>query len=83
MNNNKMERLNGEVREREKIMRGINKKETPILKGYQIFHNYVRELFGLNDITPEEAFAGSTLWIRISGSLIQNAKRGAVNQCDQ
>jgi transposase-like protein len=34
MNNNKMERLNGEVREREKVMRGINKKETPILKGY-------------------------------------------------
>jgi len=41
-NNNKMERLNGEIRDREKTMRGLKTKETPILKGYQIFHNYIR-----------------------------------------
>lgn len=36
--NNKMERLNGEIRDREKVMRGLKTKDTPILKGYQIFH---------------------------------------------
>ena len=41
-NNNKMERMNGEIRDREKTMRGLKTKETPILTGYQIFHNYVR-----------------------------------------
>jgi transposase-like protein len=33
-NNNKMERLNGEVRDREKTMRGLKRKRTPILQGY-------------------------------------------------
>jgi transposase-like protein len=42
-NNNKMERLNGEVRDREKVMRGLKKMNTPILTGYQLFHNYMRE----------------------------------------
>jgi Transposase and inactivated derivatives len=60
MNNNKMERLNGEVRDREKVMRGVKKKETPILKGYQIFHNYIRTHEGLNNKTPAEV-AGITI----------------------
>ena len=43
-----MERLNGEIRDREKVMRGLKKDDTPILKGYQIFHNYIRPNEGLN-----------------------------------
>jgi hypothetical protein len=54
-NNNKMERLNGEVRDREKVMRGLKKKDTPILAGYQIFHNYMRPHEGLDGKTPAEA----------------------------
>jgi transposase-like protein len=50
-NNNKMERLNGEVRDREKVMRGIKTMNTPILTGYQIYHNYMR---------PHEALKGKT-----------------------
>jgi putative transposase len=42
-NNNKMERMNGEIRDREKTMRGLKKVDTLILKGCQIFHNYTRE----------------------------------------
>jgi len=53
-NNNKMERLNGEVRDREKVMRGLKKVDTPILKGYQIYHNYLRPHEGLNLKTPAE-----------------------------
>lgn len=41
-NNNKMERLNGEVRDREKVMRGLKKVNTSTLIGYQIYHNYIR-----------------------------------------
>ena len=74
-NNNKMERLNGEIRDREKVMRGLKKKDTPILKGYQIFHNYIREHQGLKGKTPAEACG-----IKVEGknkwkTLIQNASR--------
>lgn len=51
-NNNKMERLNGEIRDREKTMRGLKKVDTPILSGYQIFHNYIRSHEALNGKTP-------------------------------
>ena len=73
MNNNKMERLNGEIRDREKVMRGLKKDDTPILKGYQIFHNYIRDHEGLKGKTPAEACGievkGENKWM----TLIQNA----------
>jgi putative transposase len=67
------ERLNREIRDREKTMRGLKRKDTPILKGYQIYHNYIREHEGLNGKTPAEACG-----IKIEGknkwkTLIQNA----------
>lgn len=37
-----------------KTMRGLKRKDTPILKGYQIFHNYIREHEGLDGKTPAE-----------------------------
>jgi putative transposase len=74
-NNNKMERLNGEIRDREKTMRGLKKCDSPILKGYQIFHNYIREHDGLNGKTPAEKcgikIEGNDKWLTI----IQNAKK--------
>ena len=36
-------------------MRGLKNEDTPILKGYQIFHNYIRPHEGLNGETPAEA----------------------------
>jgi transposase-like protein len=72
-NNNKMERFNGEIRDREKTMRGLKKNDTPILSGYQIFHNYIREHEGLEGKTPAEAcgieIKGKNKWL----TLIQNA----------
>lgn len=38
-NNNKMERINGEIRDRERVMRTLEKSDTLILSGMQIFHN--------------------------------------------
>jgi transposase-like protein len=75
MNNNKMERLNGEIRDREKVMRRLKTKETAILTGYQLFHNYIRPHEGLNGKTPSEAcgieIEGQNKWI----TLIQNASK--------
>lgn len=77
MNNNKMERMNGEIRDREKTMRGLKTKETLILTGYQIFHNYIRGHEGLDGKTSSEACGikveGKNKWI----TLIQNASKSA------
>jgi putative transposase len=72
-NNNKMERINGEIRDREKTMRGLKKKDTPILHGMQIYHNFIRPHEGLDGKTPAEACGievkGENKWI----TLIQHA----------
>lgn len=74
-NNNKMERLNGEVRHREKVMRGSKNVDTTILPGYQLYHNFVRPHEGIGNITPAEKcgvkIEGDNKWV----TLIQNAKR--------
>jgi transposase-like protein len=75
MHNNKMERMNGEIRDREKTMRGLKINETPILQGYQLFHNYIRPHESLDGKTPSEAcgitIEGKNKWI----TLIQNASK--------
>jgi len=73
--NNKMERFNGEVRDREKVMRNLKRGDTPILIGYQIFHNYLRPHMSLRGKTPAEAcgieVTGENKWL----TLIQNASK--------
>lgn len=73
-NNNMMERLNGEIRDREKVMKGLKINNTPILTGYQIYHNYIRPHMGLEGKTPREVagikIEGDNKWI----TLIQQAK---------
>lgn len=74
-NNNKMERLNGEFRDREKIVRGVKKKDSPIFDGYQLYHNYFRPHMALEGKTPAEAcgieIKGENKWITV----IQNASK--------
>jgi putative transposase len=74
-NNNKMERLNGEIRDREKVMRGLKNPGTPIIPGYQIYHNYVRPHEALEGKTPADACGitvqGENKWM----TLIQNASK--------
>ena len=73
-NNNRMERFNGEVRDREEVMRGLERKDSPILTGYQIYHNYIKPHKALENRTPAEAAGievkGKNRWL----TLIQNAK---------
>jgi hypothetical protein len=68
-NNNKMERLNGEIRDREKVFRGLKRNDTPILTGYQIYHNYIRPHEGLKGKTPADAcgvgVGGENKWLTL------------------
>ena len=74
-NNNKMERLNGEFRDREKVMRGVKKDNSVIFDGYQLYHNYIRGHMALGGKTPSEKcgieIKGNNKWI----TLIQNASK--------
>lgn len=76
IHNNKMERMNGEIRDREKVMRSLKNPDTPIIAGLQIYHNYVRPHMALGGRTPAEAAGiqvrGKNKWL----TLIQNASQG-------
>ncbi len=73
IHNNKMERMNGEVRDREKVVRGVKSIQSPIFKGNQIFHNYIRPHMSLDGKTPADLAGievkGENKWLTI----IQNA----------
>ena len=73
--NNKMERMNGELRQREKVMRTLEKPDTAILDGMQIYHNFIRPHEALEGRTPSEAAGikvqGENKWL----TLIQNASK--------
>ena len=68
-----MKRMNGEIRDREKVMRSLKKADTPIIAGYQIYHNYIRPHMALDGMTPADKagieIRGKNKWIAI----IQNA----------
>ena len=70
-----MEQLNGEFRDREKVMRGVKTKDSMIFDGLQIYHNYVRPHMGLDGKTPAEVcgieIRGENKW----KTLIQNASK--------
>jgi putative transposase len=73
IHNNKMERMNGEIRDREKVTRNLKSVNSPVLKGIQLYHNYIRPHISLDGKTPSE-MAG----IKVNGenkwnTIIQNA----------
>ena len=65
--------MNGEFRDREKVMRGIKKGDSVMFVGYQMYDNYLRPHMGLDDTTPAEKCGikinGDNKWV----TLIQNA----------
>jgi hypothetical protein len=70
-----MEGMNGEIRDREKVMRGLERKDSPILTGYQLFHNDIRPHKALDYKTHAEIagikIEGKDKWLTI----IQNASK--------
>ena len=67
--------MNGEIRDREKTMRGLKTKDTSILQGYPLYHNYIRPHMALDGKTPSEAcgitIEGKNKW----KTLIENASK--------
>jgi putative transposase len=75
IHNNKMERMNGELRHREKVVRGVKREDSYLITGLQVYHNYVRPHMGLDGKSPAEVAGikvkGSDKWL----TLIQNASK--------
>ena len=46
-NNNKMERLNDEIQDREKVFRGLKKMDTAVLDGIRAYYNFTKSIQGL------------------------------------
>jgi transposase-like protein len=55
-NNNIVERLHGTVRERTKVMRGLDNEESAsrMIEGQRLYYNYLRPHMALNGKTPAE-----------------------------
>ena len=72
-NNNKMERLNGKIRDREKVFRGLKKMDAAILDGMGVHYNFTKKHSALKGKTPSQASLievdGSNKW----KTIIQNA----------
>ena len=56
-------------------MRALKKVDTPVLAGYQIYHNYVRPHEGLNGRTPAEAsgieVGGDNKWMTLENIAVR------------
>ena len=72
-NNNRMERLNGTIRDREVACRGIKKVSSPLFDGFQTYYNFMKRHGGIGRMTPAEAAGilvdGPNKW----KTIIQNA----------
>jgi len=55
-NNNVIERLHGTLRERTKVMRGLDSEDSAqiIIDGNKIYYNFIRPHMSLNGLTPAE-----------------------------
>ena len=73
MNNNKMERINGTIRDREKVFRGLKRMDTAVIDGLRVYYNFTKKHEALKGKTPAEAslieIDGSNKW----KTIIQNA----------
>jgi len=71
--------MNCEFRDREKIVRGLKKEDSPLINGYQIYHNYVRPHMSLNGKTPSEAceitIQGDNKWQALIQQASMNLKK--------
>ncbi len=70
--NNKMERLNGTIRDREKTFRGLRSPHTPVFDGMRVHYNHCRKHDSLGK-TPAEAAGISTEGRNKWKTIIQNS----------
>ena len=79
-NNNRIERLNGTLRERVKVQRGWKSIKTPIAEGMRIQYNFVKPHMALNGQTPAQVAMhnlelGKNKWL----TLMQNSAKNNAN----
>lgn len=64
-------------------MRTLEKTDTPILAGMQIYHNYVKPHEGLKGKTPAEAAGievwGKNKWIMIIQTQVRSRQRATLS----
>lgn len=70
--NNKMERLNGTIRDREKTFRGLGTADTPVFDGMKVHYNHVRVHDSIRQ-TPAEAAGITTEGANKWKTIIQNS----------
>jgi len=80
-NNNHVERLHGTIREREKVMRGVKKKDSKIIEGHRLYYNFIKPHDSLGGKTPSEeagiTIEGDNKWL----TLIRNAVKYQKSIC--
>ena len=72
-NNNLMERANGEFRDREKCTRGLKINDSPMIQGYEVYHNFIKPHMGLNGKTPADMAGIEILGENKWKTIIENA----------
>jgi len=55
LDNNRMERYQGALNERTRVMRALKNSDTAILDGQRIYYDYIRPHQGLDGKTPAQA----------------------------
>ena len=67
--NNLIERLQGTIRERNKIQRGLKKEESIFVKGHQLYYNFIKPREGLNNYTPAQY---ANIYLNLGGQKWKN-----------
>lgn len=66
----------------EKVMRGLKQTDSPILKGMQIYHNFVRPHEGLSGDTPADRAGvrvrGDNKWVTLIQNTSRNSTKGTI-----
>jgi transposase-like protein len=77
-NNNRIERLNGTLRERVKVTRGWKSAKTPIAEGQRIHYNFVKPHMALGGKTPAQeaglVLEGEDKWLSLLRSTYQRSQ---------
>lgn len=62
-NNNRIERMNGTLRERVEVQRGWKTPKTPLAEGNRIQYNFVKPHMALAGQTPAQAAGFESTWM--------------------
>jgi transposase-like protein len=75
-NNNRIERLNGTLRERVKVQRGWKSMESQIAEGQRIHYNFVKPHMALEGMTPAQraGIGKESTWLSLLGEALKESK---------